>query len=176
LPAPDFNIVVKPNDWERSIKIANQSLDPRRAKYLKFFTQLSEAWSKGKRSGLPEAKPMARHFMTFRIGRPGLRYAWTFSWDKIMLELVVELDDERGDRLYDATNSNKVEIEKNIGEALVIEKKEGVKRWKTYVLRHLKGPISTLPEDQYSELIDWCVKTMNNLSIALRKLIDQTTK
>jgi hypothetical protein len=67
-------------------------------------------------------------------------------------------------------------MEKNIGETLVIEKKEGVKRWKTYVLRHLKGPISTLAEDQYSELIDWCVRTMNNLSITLRKLIDQTTK
>ena len=39
-PAPDFSIIVKPNDWERSVKLSSQPMSVSEKNYLKFFTGL----------------------------------------------------------------------------------------------------------------------------------------
>ncbi len=168
-PAPDFNVVVKPNNWERNIKLATHLGTEREKKYVHFFTRLVEEWDKIKPKELPEPR-IKSYYLKFGAGRSGLRYAWTFSRDTLLVELVVLEDEDRS--ILAQFQNRKSSLESELGQ-LTWDLVEDRKRWKVYLSRNLKGDIETLTDEDYPEVIEWATKTMYQFVKTFEKHIRQ---
>lgn len=172
LPAPDFRIIVKPNGWRRNIRTASQPGNEHEAKCSSFFTQLSEAWNKAKPANLKNTEyHLPDPWMRLKIGIPKLWYAWKFKKENLFVELVVDLNTDENEKLKQIIESNTTEIEKQLGR--VFFEKEGVKKWKVYVARELRGDITALREEEYSEIIEWSIRTMKVFIDVLGKYVEQ---
>lgn len=128
--APKFNIVSKPNDWSKTVAVGatearNTALTDSKILQRDFWTAFTD-FVKEKNSNIKTTKPAPQHWMNIAIGRSGIRLAavasfWdsvaeSFSGHELRAELV--LDDNNSKKYFEQLESEKGEIEKEIGEPL----------------------------------------------------------
>ena len=94
LPAPEFNIVSKPNDWIRTVsqeaqRAANENLSETQLQQKRFWTAFSEHVNQTNRQ-IKAPRPVPRAFVFLPIGRTGFRLKALMS--KLRNRLVVLLD------------------------------------------------------------------------------------
>ncbi|OPX97380.1 MAG: hypothetical protein A4E58_01435 [Syntrophorhabdus sp. PtaB.Bin006] len=128
--APKFNIVSKPNDWSKTVaegarQVKTTGLSDSKALQRDFWTAFVD-FAKEKSAGIKTTKPLPQHWMNIPIGRSGMRLcaiasfwdtvAGTFSTHELRAELV--LDDSNSKTYFKELETDKEQIEKEIGEPL----------------------------------------------------------
>jgi hypothetical protein len=173
-PAVDLEIVVKPNDWERTIKIADKGTSETNKKYLVFFNQLVESFSKTQK-GFRKPKPQPWSFLNFGAGKTGLYYSWAFRMHKrFSVELYIDTGDkERNERYFDELKSSSNEISgtlRNFGE-VSWEKLEDKRACRIAIYRDIKDYMNSLDESDFKEIIGWATEAMKAFSGTLSEYI-----
>lgn len=128
LKAPKFNVVSKPNDWNKTVaagaqEISKNSLTPAKILQLEFWTAF-RAFSDGRTKNLSLTKALPQHWMNIAIGKGGVKMAAIASlWDSISQsydsnELRVELNLENNEskEYFQVLENEKNEIEAEIGQ------------------------------------------------------------
>ncbi|MFH1231414.1 MAG: DUF4268 domain-containing protein [Planctomycetota bacterium] len=163
-PAPDFKIVVKPNDWERSIKISHQVINETSKKYYNFFSKLVDAYSQ-LNPKWRKLKPLPQSWLSFGAGKSGLYFIWSFkSSNRIAVELYIDVEDENENiRLFEEIEKHKHKIEKEIS-GISWERLENRRACRIAIYKKIKGDIKSLTEKDYPEIIKWATKMMKEFS------------
>ncbi|MEM5793247.1 MAG: DUF4268 domain-containing protein [Candidatus Aenigmatarchaeota archaeon] len=170
-PAPDFSIVVKPNDWERSIKISSQAISESSKKYLDFYTKLADEYSKINPKWR-KVKAQPQSWLSFGAGRSGLGFAWAFkSNNRISVELYIDTGDKNeNERIFKELEKHKDKIESEI-KNLTWEKLEERRACRIAIYKNIKGNIKSLSESDYPEIIKWATETMKQFSEVFSRYI-----
>jgi hypothetical protein len=109
-PAPKFEVVSRPNDWSKSIRISNAT--ETKTKQLEFWQQLKE-FASGKYPQLKLQTPKPRHWYSMSIGKSHCHVSFIIDSkaDKVRCELYIPDSKE----LYLKLLSFKTSIEKELG-------------------------------------------------------------
>jgi hypothetical protein len=121
-PAPRFNVVCKPNDWEKTVSeakasLAEESATPSQALRVKYWTAF-RFFLQEKKSRLRPQKPSRDHWYSFGIGtsRANTAALLITKDNKIGVELVINSEDAKA--IFHELLSRKAEIEEGIGGSL----------------------------------------------------------
>ncbi len=121
LPAPKFNIISKPNDWGKRVKLAAQELEdsvntPTRELRVKYWTHLAESFSKnGSKLKIRHRKPI--NWQDFALGRANTNMRISINVRDASLTAGVYLY-QNMKALYPVLWSQKDEIERDLGFSL----------------------------------------------------------
>jgi len=167
-PAPYFDIIVKPNDWERSIK-GWPTLSETQRKYLKFYSLLVDTYKKINPKWR-KIKPQPQSWLNFGAGKSGLFLGWAFrSNNRFSIELYIDTGDKNENkRIFEDLRTYKNEIENKI-KGVSWEKLEEKRACRIAIYKKLKGSISSLSEEDYPEIIKWGTETMKQFTSVLSK-------
>ncbi|RLG10553.1 MAG: DUF4268 domain-containing protein [Thaumarchaeota archaeon] len=170
-PAPDFRIVVKPNDWERMIKISSQTMSETAKKYLKFYSKLVDEYKKIN-PRWRKVKPQPQSWLSFGAGKGGLSFVWAFkSNNRFAIELYIDTGDKnKNERIFEELEKHKDKIENEI-KGLIWEKMEEKRACRIAIYKNIKGSIKYLSEEDYPEIIEWASRTMKEFSNVLSRYI-----
>ncbi len=170
-PAADFIVVVKPNDWERTIKIATQPISDTSKGYLKFYSNLVDQYSKIDQKWR-RVKPQAQSWLSFGAGKSGLSFEWSFkSNNRIAIDLYIDTGDKNeNERIFEELYKEKDKITAEI-EGLTWEKLEEKRACRVAIYKDIKNNIRSLSEEDYPQIIDWATTTMKKFSHTLSMYI-----
>jgi hypothetical protein len=171
-PAPDFRIVVKPNDWERMVKMSSQTMSETAKKYLEFYSKLVDEYKKINPKWR-KVKPQPQSWLSFGAGKSGLSFAWAFkSNNRFAVELYIDTGDKNeNERIFEEIEKYKEKIEKEIPEKISWEKLEEKKACRIAIYKSIKGPIKSISEKDHPTIIKWGAETMRVFSNVLSKYI-----
>lgn len=140
--APKFNIVSQPNDWSKTLKqsrnVVPSDLSEIKKLQLEYWTAFRQFMEESK-SKIKCQKPLPQHWTNHGIGRSGFNLTSIASASNsetnsyTIGETRVELAILDAGKYYGALESQKTEIEKEIGTQLTWSSKEGTKSAKVYV-------------------------------------------
>jgi len=169
-PAPDFRIVVKPNDWERMIKISSPMSETAK-KYLEFYSKLVDEYKKIN-PRWRKVKPQPQSWLSFGAGKSGLSFVWAFkSNNRFAIELYIDTGDKNeNERIFEELEKHKDKIENEI-KGLIWERMEEKRACRIAIYKNIKGNIKYLSEEDYPEIIEWASKTMKEFSNVLSRYI-----
>ena len=170
-PAPDFNIIVKPNDWERSVKLSSQPMSVSEKNYLKFFIGLVNAYG-SKHPRWRKVKPRPQSWLGFSAGKSGLQFTWAFkSGNRFSVELYIDTRDKNeNERVFEELSSHRVKIEqeiKNLSWEKLIERRA----CRIGVYKNIKASIRDLSESDYPDIFKWATETMTLFSSVFSRYI-----
>lgn len=170
-PAPDFRIVVKPNDWERLIRMSSQTMSETAKKYLEFYSKLVDEYKKIN-PRWRKVKSQPQSWLSFGAGKSGLSFVWAFkSNNRFAIELYIDTGDENeNERIFEELEKYKDKIDNEI-KGLIWEKMEEKRACRIAIYKNIKGNIKSLSEEDYPEIIEWASKTMKEFSNMLSKYI-----
>jgi len=135
--APKFDLICRPNDWSRSIKV-NGELSETRKTYLAYWTAYKEYMEEN--SHIRCEKPSSRNYTGHAIGRSGFWLSSVASmWDSdlnasasvIRVELVINHSDSKA--FFEKLEKERKEIEEEIGEQLTWYNPSKAKMCRIYV-------------------------------------------
>ena len=112
-PAPQFQIVARPNEYARPPKSSAPSTTGQL--YLDFWTD----WQKvahAKKAGFKPQGARAQHWSTVSVGRSGFRIELTASVQKRRLGCELYIDVQAAEQAFDALKEHKAAIEQVTGE------------------------------------------------------------
>jgi len=170
-PAPDFRIVVKPNDWERTIKMSTRAISESSKKYLEFYTMLADEYSKINPKWR-KVKPQPQSWLSFGAGKSGLAFVWAFkSNNRIAIELYIDTGDKNENkRIFEELEKHKEKIENEI-KGLSWEKLEEKRACRIAIYKNIKGNIKSISEEDYPEIIKWASEIMKQFTNVFSKYI-----
>ena len=115
IPAPQFNIVVKPNEWAKAIKADNESkeLTDTKQQQLKFWTEFKE-YIEAQKTSFSCQTPRPQHWYTFSIGSSIAHVSAIVNSQKELL--ACELYIPKNKPFFNFLKTHKDEIEKSLGE------------------------------------------------------------
>jgi len=173
-PAPCFREVVKPNKWERRVKVSSRLIESERGrKYLDFFSKLVEEYEKIN-PGWRKVKAQPQNWLKFSAGRSGLSFEWLFKGNNIFaVRLNIDTEDENeNERIFKELEKYKDEMEREIGE-LKWDRKEGRRARRIEIWKEVKGDIKELSEEDCAEIREWACKTMKEFSMVMSKYLNE---
>ena len=156
--APKFNVISKPNDWSKQVKASavRGPLTEGRQMQLDFWTAFRE-YMQGK-SKIRCQKPAPQHWMNHPIGRSGCRMCSVAStWDTVAnreggeLRVELVLDDYNSKTYFEQLETQRKEIETQLGEALTWHNPPD-KRMKRIYLRR---SVELSDQKQWPEFFEW---------------------
>lgn len=114
LPAPQFKVIVKPNEWAKAIKSDNGSreLTDTKQRQLQFWTDFRQYVSENCKS-FSLQMPRAQHWYTFRIGSSIARLSCGINTVKNQISCTLYISNNK--QLYDYLYSHKDELETKLG-------------------------------------------------------------
>jgi hypothetical protein len=124
LPAPDFDIVVRP-----AVKPSPVPVTPRRQAYHDFFASLLDQL-KAKKPGLTNASKVGYDsWFNISAGRSGFTFSFAFTQDRrFRVDLNIDSEDaEKNKRAFDALLENRTGIERALGSELSWERLDTAK-------------------------------------------------
>jgi len=159
-PAPDFDVVVQPNEWQQRIKNQGRSTNPSGDNYLDFFSMLTDKYSEMN----PEwrrVRPSSRSSLGFGAGKGGLYYMWAFrSQNRVSVELYFDTPDRaKNKKLFDEIASMKDKIAKDI-KGLSWERLDDKKASRIAIYKDIGHNIRSLPKEEYPQVVEWAASTM----------------
>lgn len=120
LPAPKFNVVCRPNDWAKSVKVSSSSsheLTDTKLLQLKFWNGLKEYMVENN-TFLKMRTPRAQHWYTMAVGRSKFNISLTVHTRHSKIGAEIYIRGAAAKEAYSKLFSQKVEIEKDFGSAL----------------------------------------------------------
>ena len=177
-PAPEFDIIVKPNLWQR--RISQESLSPndikRRELRLEFFTKLVNRYREINPSW-NRVTPQPQHWLSFGAGKAGFGFGWTWKssggW-AFSTELYIDVKDaEENKRLFESLKLNRENIEREMGFKLNWQELPDSRACRIEYSIPTGVPFTKLTEERKSELTEWGATHMKIFSEVLRKYIQK---
>lgn len=162
--APNFNLVVRPNDWvgPRAASIGgSRGISERRLTYQAYFAELL-AELKDRKPGVTTAsKTRAQNWFAFGSGKAGVHFVWAFaSNDRFRVEVIIGTRErDRNTALFEAFYQDHQLIEQTIGAPLQWERLEQSQRKRIAAYAPFAVSIFS-PQDELQQLKEWVVSTM----------------
>ncbi len=153
-PAPKFNIVSKPNEWQKTIKQSTAKSELTNTKLMQFnFWNSFKEYAKENSKKLRLRKTHPQHWYDISIGSSEAHVALTINTqtNEIACELYINDNNE----IYEYLENNKEEIEKEIGGSLKWMRLDNRKASRIKLCR--SGKVSENQEEN-KELFDWLVE------------------
>jgi len=121
LPAPDFDPVVQPNEWEKEI---HTPVSDRAKAYGAFFTSLLAKVKRRMPRLTSATKGLPQNWTNFPAGRTGFAYGVSFAREsRLRVELFIDLGDaEQNKAVFDSFFAERQAIESDFGGALSWER------------------------------------------------------
>ena len=163
LPAPKFNVVEKPNDWAKAMKVA-EGLSPLQKLQIDFWQAFNEyAFAKPEfKKVFSQRKASPQHWYDVSVGRSSYHITFTVNSQKKRIGAEIYISDDKDS--YSHFFGKKAEIEKELGET--IEWKEATKDCRILLLNN--GDIKK-GNDYWNSYFDWfCEKGIKLREIALK--------
>ncbi len=163
LPAPKFNVVEKPNDWAKAMKVA-EGLSPLQKLQIEFWQAFNEyAFDKPEFKKLfSQRKASPQHWYDVSVGRSSYHITFTVNSQKKRIGAEIYISDDKDSYTYFFNQKDK--IEKELGEKL--EWKEATKDCRILLLNN--GDIKK-GSDYWNSYFDWfCEKGIKLREIALK--------
>jgi hypothetical protein len=126
-PAPRFNVVVRPNEWQKVVRHTGaQPPSERTQVYYEFFTDLLMRVKEANPSASKATRASYQSWFNFPTGRSGFTVAAAFGWEPeldilgiLRTELYIDTGElERNKRAFDILFERKESIETEIGSPL----------------------------------------------------------
>lgn len=113
LPAPKFQVVAKPNDWAKAMKVEGQLSDTKQLQYSfwQAFTEFAGKTDFIKSFTLRKARP--QHWYDLGIGMSEAHIALTANTQKKLIGAEIYIPDDK--ELFNTFLANKTQIEKELG-------------------------------------------------------------
>jgi hypothetical protein len=163
LPAPKFNVVEKPNDWAKAMKVA-EGLSPLQKLQIDFWQAFNEyAFAKPEFKKLfSQRKASPQHWYDVSVGRSSYHITFTVNSQKKRIGAEIYISDDKDSYTYFYNQKDK--IEKELGEKL--EWKEANKDCRILLLNN--GDIKK-GNESWNTYFDWfCDKGIKLREIALK--------
>jgi hypothetical protein len=175
-PAPEFTLVVKPNEWQRQISQEPESETDRRRANLRveFFTKLFDRY-KELNPDWHRVKAQPQSWISFSSGRPGFYYTW--SWKSLggyrfAVELYIEPGEpEQNKQYFRELLQKREEIEQQVGSKLDFLELPGRSESRIEMSMPTGVPFTKLSPDKKQELLEWGAQTMLKFSTTLSKYV-----
>ncbi len=153
-PAPKFEIVCKPNEWNKKIKGGDKIISTTNAKYGEFWEYLKNCARNQtikNESGklLFNQNPRPQHWYTIAVGTSYARIELTVSSQKNDMCCQLVIDDEG---FYCFLEEHKVSIQKNLGETKWRKKNQ------SWAIEHREESFDLYNYAEYDEYCDWFIK------------------
>ncbi len=158
LPAPRFNVVAQPSEFQRQLVKETQSeRTPKRIAYHDFYVDLLQrllATSPRFTTSDP-AKVRDNSWMNFGAGRSGFRVGWAFTAGQFRVELYIDTGDRAENKsAYDQLQRESGDIEFAVGDQLTWERLDNRRASRVFSSR--QGTIDSPPDD-LEEFKQWAV-------------------
>ena len=160
-PALNFELVVFPNEWQKSQK--QKTLASSSAKGEKYKSYFQELVKKIRRdpncpNNIPDAKPNS--WYGIRSGFSGIYYSAAFGQkNKVRTEIYIDQGDrEKNKNLFDAIAKHKAEIESNFGSQLEWERSDDQKYSRIAV--YCDGDIEKSSDSELEEIREWHIENL----------------
>jgi hypothetical protein len=168
-PALEFVVVIKPDEWEKSVKSTSKQFSERELKYKEFWQRLVNVYSQ-LNSDFKVKNPYPQSWLWFGAGKSGLFYSWNFKPEKFVVELYINTKDaEVNNIIYSQLYKEKSFIEEKLGK-LEWSNLENLKKCTIALNKIIDEDILTLKNKE--ELIHWAVNNMNKF----REVFDSRIK
>lgn len=172
-PAPHFNVVVEPNEWQKTIARESSAgrTSERGERYRAFWRRLlGELTSRdpSATTASPDRAP-AQNWYGISLGRSGVQDNFVFGWaadrgSTVRIELYVDVGAQQQNKaLFDVLYAEKEIFEAEFGEPLNWDRRDDIKASRIYIDR--PGTIDD-PEDALAEYCSWGAERM----IRIRKV------
>ena len=115
-PAPKFNVVVKPNDWTRTISdaVTKAALSPNRQAYQEYWAQF-RSFLEQHQSSVRPTKPLPQQWMQFSIGRAYLHLVAAFSVRGRQLRAHLAVTGPEARAYFNLLNREREQIDRELG-------------------------------------------------------------
>ncbi|MEK6946016.1 MAG: DUF4268 domain-containing protein [Nanoarchaeota archaeon] len=175
-PALNFDVIIKPNEWDRTLKSVKISSDTN-IHYLNFYKELVENYNKIN-SNWKRKNPQPQNWLQFGAGKGGFYFGWSFGYSgstKIFrTELYIDTGDEVANKDYfDRLISNKDKIESELGYSLKWERLDNRRACRTVLLKEINYTINNISTEEKRNLLDWATKSMLTFSKVFSKYIGE---
>ena len=162
VPAPLFNVVVKPNDWGKAIKASAQSggNSERYLAYRDFWEKYLNYLKEQLPNSTKTNADIYRSWIVLSSGTPKIYYATFFN--RLGLNSFVETQDPDHEYFH-ILLENRASFEAAFGGELIWEEVESRKSCRIGVVL---GDASILNEGRHSEYLDWLIDTQTRLRSA----------
>lgn len=158
-PAPKFNVISRPNEWKRSVRIGGQDgiLTDTKLKQLEFWQQLKEYVT----LNYPKLKlrsPRAQHWFDVSIGRADCHLSFIVDSreDKVRCELYIP-DSKTLYHLF-LSNKNKIEDELVLSDILEWQELPGKKASRIRTIKNFRFSDETTWEPAFAWLAETAIK------------------
>ncbi len=165
-PAPQFNIISKPNDWTRSISQASE-LTGAKATYIRFWTGLRQYLISHENPLRPQA-PRGQHWYNFGIGRSGYRLGAVASVKEKWIGVELYIRHDPNGACIQQLLEDQVAIEGEVGAEL--EWKDLPERIASRVIL-LKTNTDPENEQDWPQQFAWLDKTLRGFNTAFRERV-----
>ena len=172
-PAPKFNIISKPNDWAKAIKMASQrdELTDTKLLQLEFWEKFKE-FAENKGSSLRFRSPRAQHWYDFAIGSSEANLTFTVnSKEKLM---TCEIYIPHNKQLFSKLKEYQEEIGKLLGVNLEWMELPDAKASRIRLTSYLDFKIKDSWENYFGWLINWGEKLQRTFGDYIKKVGSET--
>jgi len=171
-PAVDFRVIVKPNDWERSIRSSTAKSETE-LNYVNFYSKLANSYSEINPT-FRKLKALPQSWSQFGAGRSGLYFGWAFRiGNRFSLELYIDTGDEiENKRIFDELKNCKDKIDLEI-KGVEWEELETKRACRIVIYRKTSGPIKSMKDKEKDDLIKWGSIQMKTFSDTFSKYINK---
>ena len=168
-PAPKFNVVCRPNQWQRSVRTSakNGDLSDTKTKQLEFWERLKE-FATEKYPQLKLRSPLPQHWFNFSIGRSDCNGCMIADSQKNQVRCELYIPDSKG--LFKVFFESKARIEKELGvsEPVSWQKLEGKKASRISISKSFDFD----SEATWKESFKWLVENTINFKRVFSKKWD----
>jgi len=169
LPAPKFNIVVKPNDWSKSVKEAAEAsrakLTTGQQLQVDYWRSFAEFISKRKTTFKPP-KPYPSNWMGYGIGRAGANLITVFNRNEAAI--TIETNNYDHPAWFHLLNADSEAIQSKLGFPLSWEERPDNK----YAFIRVSQEIDAASVDDWPKIHQWMLEKME----AMRRVFGPRVK
>lgn len=170
-PAPLFDVVAKPNDWQKRVRAVTRSegVSERAERYRSFWSLYLDRMATQHPDWGRRASPQAANWMGFRSPFTGSQIVPGFAAGRrLRHELYIDSGDgDANTRLFTALVDHRAEIEAEYGRPLEFEPIEGKRACR---VAEYRDDSSIDFEDQWPVYLDWFFDCGERLRTALAKV------
>lgn len=172
VPAPHFNLIVTPNEWQREIKNQPREMTDKQRMYQDFFDSLLQALREIKFTKAKKAQPL--HYCSFSSGL-GAKFTYRAGFAQAKRARVeLYIDGGSGQKnwnkqIFDALSQEKFSLETQLGEPLSWERLDDKQASRIALYR--EGSIED-GKSKLEEIRNWMVKKL----VVLKKTFNKELK
>ena len=174
-PAPQFDIVVQPDEWVRRVRAANSGeLSPTQLAYLDFWAEFLAEFRR-RYPGWSRAKAAPRKEINLPSGKSDFRYHCDFcgpNQSRFRLQLYVDaVDHSEAARRYSQLENKQSEIEQTYGEPLAWEPLR--ERKASRIAAYYPKEVNVHTRGNWDELRRWALERLGPFREAMQPHIDK---